>query len=239
MNYDGLPVFGPSSRQNVHDDQPAPHVAVRVEFLLSRDELLAAFASGYGITNVGGNPDTMTVEEIRYDVEAHLADTSLLDLDDLVQVVARQKSTGVHVEQMQALERALDRAYPLEEPPQPTQNPVYGDGTVTVDTLDHGRVTMSEPAWCEGHEELLVQLRVDTAHIGAETAAEYDGVDFLPVRFSWAPFSQRQPEPMADVAEFPGMGPDGLRCLAAQLAAYSGVLYSKANVLSRIRRRQA
>lgn len=234
-----LPVFGPSSRQNVHDDQPAPHVAVRVEFLLSRDELLAAFAGGYGVTNVGGNPDTMTVEEIRYDVEAHLADSSLLELDDFVQTVRAQAASGPHVEQMQALERAIDRAYPLEEPPQPTQNPVYGDGTVTVDTLDHGRVTMSEPAWCEGHEELLVQLRVDTAHIGAETAAEYADVDFLPIRFSWAPFSTVQPQVMADVADFPGLSPDELRGLATETGAYSGVLYSKANELDRIRRRQS
>lgn len=234
------PVFGPGDLQNAHDDQPEPHVVVRVAYRLSRIELFAAFTAGYAMTNVGQDPDSMTVEQIRYDVEGHLADSSVLMLDDLVTDVAGKLQRGEDAERMQALKRAVDRAYPVGPPaPQPTQNPVYGDGWVTVDTLDYGRITMLEPAWCEGHDHLTVQARVDTAHFGAETAAEFDGVEFLPVRFSQAPCSTAQPEVMGDVDEFPGMGPDELRALAAAVGAHSGVLYSKANELDRIRRRQA
>lgn len=234
------PVFGPGDLQNAHDDQPEPHVVVRVAYRLSRIELFAAFTAGYAMTNVGQDPDSMTVKQIRYDVEGHLADSSVLMLDDLVTDVAGKLQRGEDTAQMEALKRAVDRAYPVGPPaPRPTQNPVYGDGTVTVDTLDHGRITIGEPAWCEGHDGVLVGHRADVTHRGPWIVAEFEGVEFLPACISWAPFSELQPEPMADVDEFPGMGPGELRALAAENGAHCGRLYSKANELDRIRRRQS
>jgi hypothetical protein len=106
------PVFGPTDVQNVHDDQPEPHVTVRVAYRMSRVELFAVLAAGYAVTNIDRSPDSMTVEEIRYDVEGYLADTSLLNLSDTVETVEGILARGEHPEQTQALKRALDRAYP-------------------------------------------------------------------------------------------------------------------------------
>lgn len=107
-----LPLYGSTVVHNIHDDQPGPHVIVRVDYRVNREELFAVFASGYATTNTGQDPDTMTVGQIRYDVEAQLAGTSSLGLDRLVQDMRAQLARGEHAGRMEALGRALDRAYP-------------------------------------------------------------------------------------------------------------------------------
>jgi hypothetical protein len=233
------PVFGPTALQNDHDDQPEPWVTVRVDYRVSRFELLAALADGYATANEQQDPDGMTVAEIRYDVEAFFADTSARDLDACVEAIAAKVESGEDREQMEALRRAMDRAYPVSAPPPPpVQQPVYGDGTVTLDTLDHGRITIDEPAWCTGHDGEQVVQRVDVTHVGVTVTGEYAGVEFLPACISWAPFAELRPEPypLVDVDEFPGMTPDELRELGAKVALHAGRLYSKANELDRLRR---
>lgn len=308
-----LPVFGPSEVFGGVDDLTPAVAVVRTAMALTREQLSTALGIAFAEIAADGPAESLTDEEVRREIELHLAaqafhsvdmqmerdanrqwddetrrvlDTLAAKVDQAyaapapVQATGRFEMTGhdlyrvakarealANAETLNLLdERAMartigrlevavqqlvemaDEASTVAGPrqpdsallgSQPTQNPVYGDGTVTVDTLDHGRVTMSEPAWCEGHDELLVQLRVDTAHISAETAAEYAGIEFLPIRFSQAPFATVQPQVMGDVSDFPGMDPDEMRALAAVVAAYSGVVYSKANELDRIRRRQA
>lgn len=240
---DPVPVFGPASRQNVHDDQPAPHVAVRVEFLLSRPELLAAFANGYATTNTMQDPDAMTIEEIRYDVEAHLADTSLLDLDDLVQVVARQSTGGPHAEQMQALSRALDRAYPAEAPERERemQRPYsYSDGTVLLQTVDRGEVLITEPEWCKGHDEDAVGTLAEISHEGADTVVDVDSTDLGDVRLlsahlTQAPYLDERPEPhplmYVEGMEAAAYDSQRLRAAAARLVVFAGHLRDEARRL--------
>lgn len=161
------PVYGPTSLQNDHDDQPEPHVIVRVDYRLSRWELLAALAAGYATANEAQDPDTMTVEEIRYDVEAFLADTSARDLDAMVEEVAAKVERGDDRAQMEALRRAMDRAYPPASTfvERPAQSP-RGD-TVTVPTADHGDVVLDEPFWCLGEHE-PEGYREDISHEGEE-----------------------------------------------------------------------
>ena len=234
------PVYGPSDVQNAHDDQPEPHVVVRVAYRMSRWELLAALAAGYATTNIERSPDDMTVQQIRYDVEAQLSLMSWRDMEDLVESVAGQIEQGEHPEQMQALKRAMDRAYsPRPEPePRPMQRPYYEGGTVTLQTVDHGEIVVDEPVWCVGHDDEPVGHRADVTHKGPWISAEFEGVEFLPACISWAPFSEAHPEPfpVLDVGEFPAMEPAQLRRLAAVVGLYSGELYTKANEADRIRR---
>jgi hypothetical protein len=120
----------------------------------------------------------------------------------------------------------------------PVQNPEYGPGTVTLDTLDQGRITIDEPEWCTGHDGEQIVQRVDITHVGTTVAGEFAGVEFLPACIAWGPFGELRPEPypLADVDEFPGMDPAQLRQLAAEVGLHAGRLYSKANELDRIRR---
>ncbi|WP_406127527.1 DUF6907 domain-containing protein [Streptomyces sp. NBC_00989] len=232
------PTFGPTGVQNAHDDQPEPFVVVRVAYQLSRFELFAALADGYATTNTGADPDGMTVQQIRSDVEAYLSGASWRDMEALVETVAGQIEGGERPEQMQALKRAMDRAFPLHREPAPVQQPVYGDGTVTVETDDHGEIVTDEPSWCLGHDGEPIGYRADITHKGPWEAAEFAGVEFLPAGISWAPFSELHPEPypVADVWEFPPMEPDQLRELAALVGSQAGRLYRLANQVDRIRR---
>ncbi|MGW1559084.1 DUF6907 domain-containing protein [Streptomyces sp. NPDC002144] len=241
-----VPVYGPGETQNVHDDQPEPWVKVRVDYQLSRFELFAVVAAGYASTNIGQNPDDMSVQQIRDDVEAHLAGTSSLELDALVEEVAGQIERGDHPDQMAALLRAMDRAYrPRNEREPIMQQPRYGDGTVTLQTLDHGEVTITEPRWCMGHNAEAVVHRVDITHNGrpvfAEVETDLGTEQLLEASISWAPFAELQPEPypVAALGDLPPMDPAQLRAVAAELGLYVGRLYRLSNELDRIRRAES
>lgn len=228
---DPVPVFGPTDVQNAHDDQPEPHLIVRVAYRVSRWELLAALAAGYATTNVDRNPDDMTVEQIRYDVEAYLADASNLTLDDMVQTVAGQIERGEHPEQMQALRRAMDRAFPPRRDPEPlpVQDPRYGEGTVTLQTLDRGEVVIGEPDWCAGHEGELVGTLAEISHDGPHITAVVDTADvgevaLMRANLTHAPYLELQPEPhplaYVESLEPASFDADGLRALVATGRAY-------------------
>jgi hypothetical protein len=173
------PIYGPTSLQNDHDDQPEPWVTVRVDYRVSRWELLAALAAGYATANEMQDPDGMTVEQVRYDVEAFLADTSARDLDAMVEEVAAKVERGEDQAQMEALRRAMDRAYPVRQPESPPgfveEFPHVaahlarerGQDTVTVPTGDRGDVVLDEPFWCLGEHE-PEGYRADISHEGEE-----------------------------------------------------------------------
>ncbi|MDX3458414.1 hypothetical protein PV396_41875 [Streptomyces sp. ME02-8801-2C] len=141
--------------------------------------------------------------------------------------------------------RFVERHFPKPDQAA-TARPVGGDGpTVTLDTLDHGRVTVDEPAWCIGHAGEPVGYRADITHKGRVVAAEVETdwatFELLPARISWAPFGELQPEPypVADIEDLPPLDPDQLRELAAEVALHAGRLYRLSNELDRIRRGQS
>ncbi|MFJ5306157.1 DUF6907 domain-containing protein [Streptomyces sp. NPDC088350] len=223
------PVFGPGGVQNAHDDQPEPFVVVRVAYRLSRFELFAALADGYATTNTGANPDDMTVQQIRSDVESYLCGASWRDMEDLVETVAGQIERGDHPEQMEALKRAMDRAYPLHHEAPAMQSPRYAEGTVTLQTLDRGEVTIGEPSWCTGHEGELVGPLSEVSHDGPETAAFVDAgrlgeVPLMRANLTHAPYLEidREPHPLVyvEALEAASFDADGLRALVATGRTY-------------------
>lgn len=205
------PVFGPTGVQNAHDDQSEPYVVVRVAYRLSRFELFAALADGYATTNTGADPDSMTVQQIRSDVEAYLCGASWRDMEALVETVAGQIEGGEHPEQMAAMKRAMDRAFPLVTPgdkimadlpsfSHPVQPPRYGDGTVTLQTTDRGEITIDEPSWCAGHDGDIVGTLDEISHNGAEITVPFVTARNAPstimsAQLSHAPYLTRAPEP--------------------------------------------
>jgi hypothetical protein len=235
-----LPVFGPT--EVFREEDVTPDVVVRVAFALSREQLLTALSIGFTELIPDVDAETITVEETRTEVEGWLHAAAVIELD---RYVTQGQLTAYPPEArpvMDALSAALDRAYPPRREPAPraVQQPRYGDGTVTLQTLDHGEITIGEPRWCTGHDGEQIVQRVDVTHVGTATVGEYAGVEFLPARISWGPFAELRPEPypLADVDEFPGMDPDELRELASETGLHAGRLYSKANELDRIRRGQ-
>lgn len=60
--------------------------------------------------------------------------------------------------------------------------------TVTLTTLDHGPVTLPEPAWCTGHTGHKPECRVDLIHFGAEHSFAFEGEQLLIARLAQSPF---------------------------------------------------
>ncbi|MEV8548226.1 hypothetical protein AB0L04_00020 [Streptomyces glaucescens] len=110
-------------------------------------------------------------------------------------------------------------------------------GSIILRTLDRGEVTIGEPEWCLGHEGERVGYLADITHNGPATVLEFDGVELLSARISWAPFAKLQPEPypVASVDELGSLEPGRLRELAAATALYAGDLYRLANEAERLR----
>lgn len=107
-----VPTFGPTGLQNVHDDAPTPYAIVRLDYRVSRVELFAALVLGFTETNVDRDPDSLSVEEIRQEVEACLAASSFNDVWFVVERLERREFSDVQERRLEALERALERAYP-------------------------------------------------------------------------------------------------------------------------------
>ncbi|GHF81775.1 hypothetical protein [Streptomyces thermodiastaticus] len=107
-----VPAFGPTGVQNVHDDAPEPFAVVRIDYRVSRDELFAALMLGFTETDVDRDPDLMTVEQIRGEVERALAMASVDEIWRVVEQVEDGRYSGPQLRRLDALWRALDRAYP-------------------------------------------------------------------------------------------------------------------------------
>ncbi|MFJ2949137.1 DUF6907 domain-containing protein [Streptomyces sp. NPDC087226] len=81
------------------------------------------------------------------------------------------------------------------------QSPRYRDRTVILNTLDHGEVTVPEPAWCIGHDDDLVGYLADITHNGPVITADavtarYGRTPLLEARISQAPHGEIRPEPL-------------------------------------------
>ncbi|MFF2331855.1 MULTISPECIES: DUF6907 domain-containing protein [unclassified Streptomyces] len=51
--------------------------------------------------------------------------------------------------------------------------------TVTLTTIDHGSVTLAEPAWCAGHAGHLPGYRVDLSHTGARRSFAFGAATLM------------------------------------------------------------
>ncbi|AWT42828.1 MULTISPECIES: DUF6907 domain-containing protein [Streptomyces] len=242
MSTADLPVYGPTEPFGDEDNTPA--VIVRVAYLLSRAQLETAFGISFAEVDPDRDPESLTPAEVRSEVEGFLAAQGTLAIAEQQE---RDRLRGLTREQqavMRRLAAAVERAYPPGRPavePPAVQAPVYGPGTVTLQTLDCGQITIPEPSWCLGHGGELVGYRADVTHSGRPVAAEAGSVEFLVARMSWAPLAERQPEPLpvVDVEGFPSMDSAQLRELAAEAALHAGRLYRLSNELDRARRAEA
>ncbi|MGW8682143.1 DUF6907 domain-containing protein [Streptomyces sp. NPDC055817] len=116
-------------------------------------------------------------------------------------------------------------------------------GTVTLETLDHGTITVPEPEWCRGHDDYRPVHRGDITHNGAEVALRVETAlgpaEALGVWISQAPYSELQPEPVpvaaVDIDDGLSLDPDGLRALAREVLRHVGRLYRVADELERLR----
>ncbi|MDV7221020.1 DUF6907 domain-containing protein [Streptomyces prunicolor] len=232
----GLEQFGPTETFPCDENSEA-FAVVRLAVEVSRDQLRTALAIGHAELNGTPPLDDMAVRDIRREVEGHLAAAATISLyRETESVVSRVNEAGI----LPVIDAAIERAYRPRREPDRVQRPVYGDGTVTVETQDHGEIVIDEPSWCLGHDDEPIGYRADVTHKGPWEAAEFAGVEFLPAGISWAPFSELHPEPypVADVWEFPPMDPDELRELAALVGSQAGRLYRLANQVDRLRRDQ-
>lgn len=193
-----LPVYGPT--EVFQEEDVTPDVVVRVAYALSREQLMTALTIGFTELIPDRQAEDLTVEETRLEVEGWLHAAAVIELD---RYVAQGQLTAYPVEAqpvMDALAAALDRAYPPRLPQPARQAPRYGDGTVTLETVDHGDVTVPEPAWCIGHSWQPNPHRADITHnsVRVKAAAMTDGhgrVHLLHAYITHAPHAEIRPEP--------------------------------------------
>lgn len=195
---ENLPVFGPT--EVFREEDVTPDVVVRVAFALTREQLLTALSIGFTELIPDVDAETITVEQTRTEVEGWLHAAAVYELD---RYVTQGQLTAYPPEAqpvMDALAVALDRAYRLRAPEPIRRAPRYGDGTVTLETVDHGDVTVPEPAWCIGHGWQPNPNRADITHNSTrvKAAAMTDGagrVHLLHAYISHSPHLEIRPEP--------------------------------------------
>lgn len=174
-----LPVYGPTTTFPA-DENTCGDVIVRVALTLSRTQLAAVLH--VGCASAGREAASMTVDEIRTEIEGYLAATGVIRADE----DTRQAPA-------QGLVDAINRAYPPMPAPACRRSPRYRDGTVTLQTLDHGDVTVVEPAWCTGHDQDTVGRLADITHDGPHIRAgastgKHGYIDIMDACISQAPF---------------------------------------------------
>lgn len=105
------------------------------------------------------------------------------------------------------------------------------DRTVTVSTMDHGYVTISEPAWCVGHDDDPAGPRADILHSGPERSVTFRGRDLGDACLVLSPFAD-DPRPAVSVG-LTGFTLDaiGLYELAAALDTHADQLRDLADQL--------
>ncbi|WP_455361983.1 DUF6907 domain-containing protein [Streptomyces sp. SYSU K21746] len=112
-----------------------------------------------------------------------------------------------------------------------------GPRTVTVHTLDHGNVTLSEPSWCLGHEAQHPEYQVDLIHTGPAYTLDFRGVQLVAAMFVQSPHADAPEAQQTGVyVEFTSYGkrldPAGLDQLAAALVEEAAELRALARQLS-------
>lgn len=109
--------------------------------------------------------------------------------------------------------------------------------TVTVYTVDHGDVTIPEPAWCV-EEHTFESYREDIQHTGPELELEVPVEGGVVPVFTAAivkrPFSPSDPRTLVqlEVDEWRSFDPAGLDALAAALVEHAATLRRLARELA-------
>ncbi|MFC8429893.1 DUF6907 domain-containing protein [Streptomyces sp. NPDC057253] len=171
MSVLGLPVYGPTDPHG--DEEHEPDVIVRVDFLMSREQLVTALGIAWAEIAGDRNPESLTVAEVRHEVEAWLSVQAFFALSDQMERDQAREFSPEQQRIMQVLAEAIGQAYPPRPAPVElrVQQPRYGNGTVTLDTVDRGEVTVDEPSWCTGHEDETVGHFTDVTHNGPDIVA--------------------------------------------------------------------
>ncbi|MFB7936055.1 DUF6907 domain-containing protein [Streptomyces sp. NPDC056049] len=110
---------------------------------------------------------------------------------------------------------------------------------ITLDTLDHGPVTLPEPGWCTGHADHTPCHRVDLTHTGAEHRLAFGDADLFAAMLSQDPYA---PDPerrrtglyVEQTGWAATLDPDGVRRLAATLTVHAMHLRQLADQLARL-----
>ena len=115
--------------------------------------------------------------------------------------------------------------------------------TVTVPTLDHGNITIPEPAWCTGHTGAPAEYRSDTGHTGAQHRLVHEGVELGTAMLVQDPFAVHSDRSIKVLVELGGNGmtldPTELEALAASLVGYANTLRELALQLAVLRTEEA
>lgn len=235
------PAFGPTDPIPCDDDWDA-FATVNISLVVSREQLRAALAIGRA--EEAGQPPLpeLDILDVRREVEGYLAAAAIIGTEQ------EAATARISPELLADLDSAIERAYTRRDPaPPPPQNPRYGDGTVTLDTVDRGEVTVDEPAWCTGHDGETVGHFTDITHNGPEitapvVTAKYGPSQILTMRVSHAPHLVERPEPFPLLAvELDGHGdldPADGHSLARALRLAANRVDRAAVQLDRIRRGQ-
>lgn len=231
------PAFGPTEVFGGVDELEPAVAVVRVAFALTRTQLVTTLGIGFAGLADDQTPESLTDDEVRLEVEGTLATDALVELD---RQITRDEARVWSPEQqrvMGVLAAAVDRAYsPRPDPePLPVQEPRYEGGTVTLQTLDHGEVTVPEPAWCMGHDGELVCPRSEVSHEGPEITAVVAEAPLMRANLTHAPFLEIEPEPhplvYVEALEAASYDADGLRELVAAGRAFLDQLEAMAGQL--------
>ncbi|MFB7739591.1 hypothetical protein ACFC08_35630 [Streptomyces sp. NPDC056112] len=189
------PAFGPT--EIIGDDEHTPHAIVVLAVALPHEQLRAALAIGHG--QMAGEPplEDMSADDVRREVEGYLGACAVVELDRETDSINERLAP----EHAAALNTAIDHAYTRPAPaPRQQQDPRYGNGTVTLQTKDHGEVVLPEPAWCIGHDDDQVGYLADVTHNGRPVRADastrrYGLAEVMEARITQAPHAVIQPEP--------------------------------------------
>ncbi|MER6435448.1 hypothetical protein ABT275_03665 [Streptomyces sp. NPDC001185] len=190
-----VPAFGPTGGQLPCDENSTPFAAVTLSFEVTREQLRAALAIGQA-ENAGEPPlPDLTVHDTRREIEGYFAGAAVFGSDTELQAVDASLAPDYAAD----LDTVIDRAYTRPHHPAIPQTPLYRDGTVTLQTDDHGEIVLPEPAWCTGHDDDTIGTLADVTHNGRHVRAGSIGhrgyVDFLDAFITHAPYLAKRPEP--------------------------------------------
>ncbi|MER5892298.1 hypothetical protein [Streptomyces sp. NPDC001876] len=111
--------------------------------------------------------------------------------------------------------------------------------TVTVPTLDHGDITIPEPAWCIGHADARPEYRSDIGHTGAQHHLVYEGAELGTAMLVQDPLAEHSDRSVKVLVELGGNGvsldPVELVALADSLIGYASTLCELALQLAVLR----
>lgn len=188
------PAFGPTDPIPCDDDWDA-FATVNISLVVSREQLRAALAIGHA--EQAGQPPLpeLDILDVRREVEGYLAAAAVIGTE-------QEASTArISPELLAAIDAAIERAYTRRDPAPPlAQDPRYRDGTVTLQTSDHGEVTVDEPVWCIGHGDDTVGRLADVTHNGppitaTAITASHGEIEVMHGCITHAPHAVQQPEP--------------------------------------------